>query len=400
MKSRYAIRTITTPAGSTRFEVSGYTEKGQQVRKRFKSQSEADGEIHRLVMADQRVVGSLNTVQTRLSHEQVREAELCFDLLPGNTTLTDAVKRLVKAWNKGERPAVMRDALVEHLDAMEKRGKRAKTVRGRGSEIRRFIRENDFAEVPIDQIEADMVQVWLESLPVKSFTTYRRALSGLWTYAVKRQWCKINIIESIEVPELDDDSEVEVLSIEQVSSMLRAAVADGKSLAWTAVAIFAGLRPEAELQYLAWDDVDFRSNHISVNRSKRRTHHRHVTMHPTLKAWLKLATGQGFDLTRSDLKHVKRAAGYKSGLVRTEGGDDWKADQRLAPYSADITRHTFGSFLYGRELNYNEVADQMGNSASIVKKHYRRALPSHKVEAFWNLTPEIVLGKKKLEAVG
>jgi len=400
MKSRYAIRTITTPAGSTRYEVSGYSEKGQQVRKRFKSQAEADGEIHRLIMADRRVVGALNIIQTRLSHEQVKEAKFCFDLLPGNTTLTDAVKRLVKAWNEGESPAVMRDALAEHLAAMKNRRCTKSTLRGTKSKIKRFLTENEFAEVPIDQITEGDVKTWLESLPIKSFNGYRLALSGLWSFAVVKEWCKTNVVSAIPAKkdkEIRDRRKVEVLSIEQVSAMLRTAAADGKSLAWTAVAVFGGLRPESELPLLSWGDIDLRADFILVNEDGK-TGERHVNIHPTLKEWLRLATGQKFDLTRADLKTVKRAAGYSSGLVRKRGGDDWKADRHLNLYPANVTRHTFGSYLYGRELNYNHVADQMGNSPPIVKKHYRRALPSYKVEAFWNLTPDAVLGDKKLEA--
>lgn len=402
MKSRYAIREITTPAGTVRFEVSGYTEKGKQHRKRFKTEDEAHGEIHRLEMADRRVVNNTQTVSTRLTHEQVREAEKCFDRLPAGTSLTDAVDRLVEGWNKGERPEPMRDALVGHLEAMEKRGCSTSTLRGTRSKVKRFIDENDFAEVPIDQVVKDDVESWLNTLTIKSFNGYRLALSGLWSYAVERKWCKTNIVSGITAKtdkEIRKKRKIEALSVEQVRAMLRAASADGKSLAWTAVAIFAGLRPESELQHFTWNDVDMRADNIHVNENGK-TGERHVKMHPTLKAWLQIATGQKFNLSRADLKHVKRAAGYRSGLVRTEGRDDHNADKGLAKYPTDITRHTFGSFLYGRELSYNLVADQMGNSVAIVKKHYKKSLPEDQVERFWNLTPGEVLGEKQLEAVG
>lgn len=403
MKSNYSVRKITTPAGSIRFEVSGYDAKGKQHRNRFKSEAEANGEIHRLEMSDDRVVNNSRVVQTRLTPEQVAEAERCFDRLPGNVTLTDAVDRIIGAWNKGERPLPMRDALVEYLDDMEERECRERSITSARDKIIRFIRENDFYEVPVDQIVTDDVKQWLKSLTPGSFNGHRLGLSGFWSFAVARKWCKRNIVSEITARKGNKarvSKRIEVLSIEQVQAMLRAAVADGKSLAWTATAIFGGLRPESELRYLTWDAVDFRGNNIYIERSKTESAERHVKMHPTLKSWLRLATGQNFNMSRADLKHVKRAAGYKSGLVRTEGGDDWEADQGLTPYSADITRHTFGSFLYGRELNYNEVADQMGNSASIVKRHYKKALPEEQVERFWNLTPAQVLGKKKLEAVG
>ena len=57
----------------------------------------------------------------------------------------------------------------------------------------------------------------------------------------------------------------------------------------------------------------------------------------------------------------------------------------------DGLRHGFGTYFKALTKNIAEVADYMGNSADIVKWHYARTIPKDEWEAFWNLTPQVVM---------
>ncbi|MGE9291137.1 MAG: hypothetical protein ACQKBT_09115 [Puniceicoccales bacterium] len=357
-------------------------------------------------MADARADNSINTIQTRLDKSQVQEAERCFDMLPDGRTLTDAVNHLLRAWTEGEKPMALDDAILEHESAMKLDGLRKTTISGAKSKLKRFANETGFGSVRIDQISSDDILSWLNDLPSGSALQYRLAVSGLWTFAVDRKWCRNNIVIRDIVPKKQlkaaknrDRGPIEILSNQQVRAILRAVSDDGVSLARWAVAIFAGLRPESEINRIDWENVDFEEKVIHIDESKVRHHFRKVRMSENLIEWLRMAKGQPFKLTRAQLKTGKRAAGYKSGLVRKEGSEDAIIDQGLPPMPPDICRHTYGSNFYAKTKSYNETSDQMGNSVRVLKEHYKRALTDSSVRAFWNIRPSNTLGEQKLKVV-
>ena len=52
----------------------------------------------------------------------------------------------------------------------------------------------------------------------------------------------------------------------------------------------------------------------------------------------------------------------------------------------DGLRHGFATYFKALTKSIARVADYMGNSPDIVKRHYARTIPNEECEAFWNLT--------------
>jgi hypothetical protein len=61
----------------------------------------------------------------------------------------------------------------------------------------------------------------------------------------------------------------------------------------------------------------------------------------------------------------------------------------------DGLRHGFGTYYKELTKNIEKVADYMGNSPDIVKRHYARTVPKEDYDAFWGLTPTAVLADQK-----
>ncbi|MCP5535440.1 MAG: hypothetical protein H7A51_04300 [Akkermansiaceae bacterium] len=54
----------------------------------------------------------------------------------------------------------------------------------------------------------------------------------------------------------------------------------------------------------------------------------------------------------------------------------------------DVMRHSFCSYLLGKEQDINKVAEQAGNSPTMVKKHYRRPMTQEDGEAWFEIRPD------------
>jgi integrase len=132
---------------------------------------------------------------------------------------------------------------------------------------------------------------------------------------------------------------------------------------WFAIACFAGLRSE-EIQALKWEDVDLKRAMINVRAEIAKTGHRRlVPIQPNLSAFLALygkRTGQIPPMqTATKPPAVARIDNYIRGLA------GWKKNG---------PRHSFGSYRLAVTQNAAQLAEEMGNSIAMIRKHYAEAV--------------------------
>ena len=156
---------------------------------------------------------------------------------------------------------------------------------------------------------------------------------------------------------------------------------------YLAVAIFAGLRP-FELRRLTWDQVLLHDGEIRVDGSMSKTGTpRTIHIHPTLKRWLEPYQGRPFfpKNWRRQFTELVRTIGFGSRRDRdTEASDDGPKLRRWVP---DILRHTCASHMFRLTGRYGEVAEALGNSESIIRRHYAGRVSSEDTRTFWAITP-------------
>jgi hypothetical protein len=76
------------------------------------------------------------------------------------------------------------------------------------------------------------------------------------------------------------------------------------------------------------------------------------------------------------LRSVKSAAGFTFGE---------KDNSR--PWPKDVLRHCYGSYWLAVHKDRAHLAERMGTSLDMIKRHYRRAIPQPVAEGFWKLGP-------------
>ena len=147
----------------------------------------------------------------------------------------------------------------------------------------RFV--NCFGEEMIAAINAREIDEWLRGLGVGAVTrnTFRRRLAVLFSFAKRRGYVTENPIADVERAKARE-TEVEILSVSETARLLECA--DSETLPFWAIGAFAGLR-RAEIERLAWNEIDFEAGVIEAKESKSKTASRRlVTMQPNLCEWL------------------------------------------------------------------------------------------------------------------
>jgi len=168
----------------------------------------------------------------------------------------------------------------------------------------------------------------------------------------------------------------------ETKKLLRYIAENHKELiGYYALLTFAGLRP-TEGRRVQWEDFNFNPEQPQLHVREGKTHARFVTLEPVALAWVQYhRQNVGKDAPFVNVKTLN----YRERIIRQAALGKWVQDG---------LRHGFGTYYKALTTNIEKVADQMGNSITIAKKHYARAISAYDCKAFWDLTPEKVMANE------
>jgi integrase/nucleotide-binding universal stress UspA family protein len=282
----------------------------------------------------------------------------------------------------------VKEALTAYLES-----KRAETERGelsrltlwelnsKGSKIRDF-----FGEKRIVELDEPMIRDFQAKLDLRprGKRNVMAKLSQFLNFCVRQKWIASN--PASEVPKVKvAQGDVETLSVQEARELLRSAEASEHArnvVPYLAVSLFGGLRP-FEAQQLRFEQIDFTGKQIEVLKETSKTREtRFVHIEPALVQWLKpfrekrgLIVGESSNFGEA-LREVKRQAGFGSGANGTRR------------WPKDVLRHSYGTYWLKVHNDRPHLAELMGNSLAIIKRHYRRAVPKHAAQSFWQIRPK------------
>ena len=160
--------------------------------------------------------------------------------------------------------------------------------------------------------------------------------------------------------------------------LLRYVVEHEKDLiGYYALLTFAGLRP-SEGARVQWEDYTFKTNELYVRKGK--THTRYIILEPVAIEWMKFH--------RENTPHDRPFINLRSLENREKDVREKVLDGN---WVQDGLRHGFGTYYKSKIKDIERVADYMGNSVGMVKRHYARAIPADECAQFWALTPAVAL---------
>ena len=175
-----------------------------------------------------------------------------------------------------------------------------------------------------------------------------------------------------------DSFEARFYSVETRAKLLKHVAENSKPLiGYYSLLTFAGLRP-TEGTRVEWDDINFLTKELYVRPGK--TGARHIELEPAAIAWLNWHREQ----SPKDAPFVElRALPNREKEIRSAVlNGNWIQDG---------LRHGFATYFKNLKKDVTLTSHIMGNSVSIVKKHYARTIPDEECRSFWSLTPDKVL---------
>jgi|SRR5271166_1135423 len=115
----FTVSQFTNPSGEVVFRVSGWLY-GKRIRKNFGTRAEAEAERQVFEVGSLQTKGKVRAAVTRLSDEQIHEAEAAFQRLEGQSqTLSFCVDYALANYIVPERQELLPDAIAEYVAAKE-----------------------------------------------------------------------------------------------------------------------------------------------------------------------------------------------------------------------------------------------------------------------------------------
>lgn len=208
--------------------------------------------------------------------------------------------------------------------------------------------------------------------------------SQFFNWCIAREHLAKNPCDLIEIT--PENAEIKIFVPSKAEQLLR--LCENQFPAYTlfyAISLFAGLRPE-ECKLLKWENVNLEAGEIFVCRhTSKIKEDRTVAIEPVLKAWLaryQPKNAKGFVTPQAAFKKITKAIHVALGF---RGGGK---NQEAETWPQDVTRHSYGSYWLAKYKDRAHLAENMGNSIQIIKKHYKRAVSAADAAAFWMIAPE------------
>jgi integrase len=193
----------------------------------------------------------------------------------------------------------------------------------------------------------------------------------MWTFAVRRGYAAVNVIQLVDKTSVVRDH-IPTFSVEQLTGLLAAAPTE--YLPVLAIGAFAGLRPE-EINKLRWEDLDFHERTIRVNASAAKTRKkRFAEISDNLRAWLEPYAGHIGPVAPPNLQKLRRAT------MKTAKIEKWYPD---------VLRHSFASAHYAFHRDPARTAVIMGHrDQNMLLTHYRDVMKPSEAARYWQIVPE------------
>jgi integrase len=293
----------------------------------------------------------------------------CFEILGGELHVDAA--RFYASRHKQTTPKLLSDVIAELLAVKESRGAAPRYLEDLRSRLRRVAQgfHKDASNVATAEIQA-----WLDAqkLSRQGYSDYRNRLHLLFNFAVARGYSIDNPVAGVEKIKARG-GDVAIFSPSAIAKLLSAA--SPEFLPCLAIGAFAGLR-SAEIERLAWADVDLVGRHITVGAKQAKTASRRlIPIHDNLAAWLAPYAGrQGMVWPGTHF------AFYHDGRQDTAkaAGVEWKSN---------ALRHSYASYRFAQTGDAGRVAGELGNSAAVVHRHYRELVKPNDAAAWFAVKP-------------
>ncbi len=260
-----------------------------------------------------------------------------------------------------------------------------------------------FAKLPITSVTEKDVRTYLDNLDVAPITrkNLRNLFGQFFNWCIEHEKGITVNPSSKKIVYTEGAKDVAIWTPAFAEKALRLCESEFPQLTlYHALSLFAGLRPE-ECQQLTWENIDLTEKTIMVlHETTKVKETRPVPIEENLMIWLELVPGverKGLVVRKKNFSNIVREMRAKLGYryLTERNGKALNPNGPLGEYVPDVLRHSYGSHWLGRKKNRAELAENMGNSVDIIKKHYKRNVGNADALTYWSILPESKKDKRK-----
>ena len=306
----------------TAYLVSGRSPDGRRVRKQFRTLQEAEAWASTEEIRFHNLDRDVHPVLTRLSREQLLDAEMAFSRLSGKSSLVEAITFFLSARIPKAKELTMREAAALFLLHKKTSGVRERTLKQIRSSLRLFE-----ASVGPDTLvhlitTADCMKFLAGRGGVaKTFNNYRGDLHSFFVYAISPTvgWHSTNPIADIPKHKVDGRGMPAILQLDAARKLMEYVESyhDGLMVPYFALALFAGIRTGTggEIWKLLRSNAEDRATRINVANgtihiqpvASKTREYRQIKIQPNLADWLtRYPIGEWPMAFDRHLKHIRR----------------------------------------------------------------------------------------------
>jgi integrase len=298
--------------------------------------------------------------------------------LPAGVGLVEAVKGYVSMKSREQNKPIKVSELVKiYLEALEGR-----TPTHVYAVSIRLNRAAAYFNCNIGDVTSSDVDAWLKSLKVSPLTRnhHRTTLISLFRYAQRKDYLPVGMSaaeKSERFKEKAKDKKIACYTPKEAEHLINRI--DPKWIAYVAIGLFAGIRPQ-EIFNLTWDDI--KDDHIEVRAGNSKVRIRRIVpLLPNLAAWLETCPNRSGDIAPVYAGGDPSRAQFLSKAMRSA------AEEGGFKVIFDGLRHSFITYRVAEIQNLPQVALEAGNSPEIIQEHYNGRSTPAEAKKYFGITP-------------
>jgi hypothetical protein len=358
---------------------------GQGKRRHFATKAKAKIEAGK----DKALYHQEGRLAAGLTDEQRRDAASAVKLLPLGWTLTQAAKFSADHVSRIKITLSIDETVKRFLESRESRSDMH--YKDLNRRLNRWLATIDPTR-DVATVEKAAIEGYLAEYAGRNQLNHLRTLSNFFRFAGK-----IGAIGAVPTNGIEISfrrSKVSYLESKVFADLLVKAYEQNEAdvLVWLVLGGFLGLSP-FEAYHAYWSGVKWETSEFRVEADWSKTRRSRVLpIQPNVMEWLRIA----HDLRKRDEGILPNHNTFTHRFVawREQNHDMafWRGKQ-------DILRHSYGTHRLAMVRNAHQVAEEMGNSVAIVRRHYDAVLEPSKAMLWWVIRPKQPQNVLAMEAV-
>lgn len=320
-------------------------------------------------------------VSPALASDATKAAEI---LAAYDVSLVTAARFYAAARQRDAASELVKDAVAAYLKAST--ALRERTYRSYDNTLKRLTMAYG-SRILSTLTATEIVNAGGLDVPGAGAALHWRNLKAFWNWCAKspRGWCVKDVFDAVESPKAGDNGEISILTPGEATTLLRTAQSHYPSaVASFALSLFAGIRAE-ELARLTSDDVTANGIELSSKITKK-GRRRHITLSPTLAAWLKAYPFEPVPNWNKVSAAVRRLAGWKveSPLLTKP------PEPTRGPWPQNVMRHSHASYAIASGARLETLLFEFGHTGSpaVLRAHYVGKASKKAALEFFSIRPK------------